>query len=125
MAFVYILLGFLGGVLSGMGMGGGTILIPFLTTILGLMQKQAQFLNLFSFIFMSVFVVAINIKNKLINPFQALVFALPGLITSFIAAFLVRDISESFLKILFGVFLIFLALWQLINIIKQEKNLKK
>ena len=64
LGLAYFLLGVLGGVLSGMGMGGGTLLIPLLTTFLGVVQKQAQFLNIISFIFMSIFIITINVKAK-------------------------------------------------------------
>lgn len=122
MAVVYILLGFLGGILSGMGMGGGTILIPLLTTFLALSQKQAQFLNIFSFIFMAIFIVSFNIKQKVIDPFPAFIFSLPGIIGSTISSFLVNGISERLLKILFGVFLIALSVVQLLVFISKSKN---
>ena len=122
MGFLYVIIGLLGGVLSGMGMGGGTILIPLLTTILGVCQKQAQFLNIISFLFMAIFVVWLNIKNKMVSVFPAIIFSLPGIVTSFISAFLVKGLSENFLKITFGIFLIILAVMQLINLIIKSKS---
>ena len=119
---LYLLIGLIGGVLSGMGMGGGTILIPLLTTFLGVAQKQAQFLNIFSFVFMSVFVVTINIKQKMIEPFPAVVFSIPGIIGSIISSFLIKGISENFLKVTFGVFLIVLAIIQLFVLLSKNKS---
>lgn len=121
---LYLLIGLIGGVLSGMGMGGGTILIPLLTTFLGVAQKQAQFLNIFSFVFMSVFIVTINIKQKMIDPFPAVMFSIPGIIGSVISSFLIKGISESFLKITFGLFLIVLAIIQLIVLLSKNKSNK-
>ena len=40
--FLYVLFGFLSGVFGGLGMGGGTLLIPLLTIFLGLDQKLCQ-----------------------------------------------------------------------------------
>ena len=38
------------GVISGMGMGGGTLLIPALTLLMGIPQRQAQGVNMLSFL---------------------------------------------------------------------------
>ena len=49
MGFVVLfLIGFAGGVLGGMGMGGGTALIPLLT-LCGVGQAEAQAVNLLAF----------------------------------------------------------------------------
>lgn len=62
--FFLILGGLVGGIIGGMGMGGGTLLIPILTIFLGIEQKNAQAINLIAFIPMAVIVTAINIKRK-------------------------------------------------------------
>ena len=64
MIILYALTGFLAGILGGMGMGGGTLLIPILTIFLGFKQKNAQAINLLVFIPMSLFALIIHIKNK-------------------------------------------------------------
>ncbi|MBQ6692552.1 MAG: sulfite exporter TauE/SafE family protein, partial [Clostridia bacterium] len=45
-----ILTGFLAGVAAGMGMGGGTLLIPALTLLLGVPQHMAQGVNVAAFL---------------------------------------------------------------------------
>ena len=65
--FLYILFGALGGLIGGMGMGGGTILIPLLTLFLNVPQLQAQTINLISFIPMAIVSLIIHIKNKLVD----------------------------------------------------------
>ena len=73
MEFVwYIIAGLLGGVLGGMGMGGGTLLIPILTIFLAFEQKNAQAINLLAFIPMSIVAIIIHIKNKFYNFFHLL-----------------------------------------------------
>ena len=59
--------GVLGGVLGGMGMGGGTLLIPLLTIFYKVSQHTAQAVNLISFIPMAVVALIIHIKNKLVD----------------------------------------------------------
>ena len=46
----YVLAGIVSGVIAGMGMGGGTLLIPILTIFFALSQTLAQGINLFSFL---------------------------------------------------------------------------
>lgn len=43
-------IGAVAGVISGMGMGGGTLLIPALTLLMGIPQRQAQGVNMLSFL---------------------------------------------------------------------------
>ena len=47
---VYILIGFVSGIVSVTGMGGGTILIFLLTFLMGIEQHIAQGINLIFFI---------------------------------------------------------------------------
>ena len=62
-----LLTAFFSGIFAGMGMGGGTVLIPLLTMLTDISQRKAQGINLISFIPMAVVVLIIYIKNKLIN----------------------------------------------------------
>ena len=120
--FLFVLIGFLGGLLGGMGMGGGTILIPMLTWFLGFEQKVAQLTNLLSFVVMAIFAVVVHFKNKLINVKAGLITAISGVLTALFFAFFVKNIEERILKILFGVFLILLGLLQLFFYIRKQKQ---
>lgn len=61
------LIGVISGLVSGMGMGGGTILILCLSMILGVDQHVAQGSNLIFFIPTSITSIITNIKQKLIK----------------------------------------------------------
>ena len=61
------LIGLVSGIVTGTGMGGGTILILLLSIFLGLNQHTAQATNLVFFIPTAVTSVFIGIKNKNIN----------------------------------------------------------
>ena len=120
---IFIIIGLISGIAGGMGMGGGTILIPLLTIFLNVTQKEAQLLNVFSFIIMAIFVVFLHIKNKLINVFPAIIFSILGVIFAIISSLFVKDIPNTILKSCFGVFLIVLAIIQVIFlVIKKRKN---
>lgn len=123
MKLLFIFVGLLGGIAGGMGMGGGTILIPLLNIFLNIAQKEAQLFNVFSFILMAGFIVFIHIKNKLINVFPALVFSVIGSFFAVITAFFVKDIPSSKLQIFFGIFLIILAVIQIFALlVKKNKS---
>ena len=64
--FLQILFGVLGGFFGGLGMGGGTLLIPLLTIFLHFDQQLSQGINLLTFLFMAVFSLYIHSKNNLI-----------------------------------------------------------
>lgn len=116
---LYILFGALGGLIGGMGMGGGTILIPLLTLFLDIPQLQAQTINLISFIPMAVVSLIIHIKNKLVD-FGALFKVLPfALGFSIISSFFALKINSNILRTIFGVFMLIIGC---IFMIKTLKN---
>lgn len=62
-----ILVGIISGLVSGMGMGGGTILILCLSLFMGVNQHTAQGANLVFFVPTSVVSIIANIKKKIIK----------------------------------------------------------
>lgn len=101
--------GFLSGLLGGMGMGGGTILIPALTIIFGVDQHVAQATNLIAFLPMSLLTLGIHKKNGLLKADGLSFIVIPAVITSVGAGFLASLLPSSVLKRLFGAFLVFLS----------------
>lgn len=122
MIFLEILAGVLGGIVGGMGMGGGTLTIPILTIFLSYEQLQAQGINLIAFLPMSVVALIIHAKNHLVAFKETWLLALIGSVFSLIGALVANHISSGVLKKLFAVFLIGLAIWQLIEMIKKNKQ---
>lgn len=120
----YALSGLLGGVLGGMGMGGGTLLIPLLSIFCGVSQHAAQAVNLVSFIPMAAVALIIHAKNKLVGFGGALVIIIPGLITCVGGCFLAKAMSGEILKRCFGGFLTALSVFQVIQSLKNGKKEK-
>lgn len=112
MEFLLILYGLIGGILGGMGMGGGTLLIPLLTIFGGLNQIESQAINLISFSIMAIISIIIHAKNKLINFKVALPLILSGVAFSVLGSLIANSINTTTLKSLFGVFLVALGLFQ-------------
>jgi len=124
----YVLLalcGILSGVLGGMGMGGGTLLIPLLTLIFGFNQKVAQGVNLIAFAIMAAIVLFVHIKNKLVNLKVTLQFGLIAIVFSCLGAYLANIIKASYLKIGFGLLLIAVTIFETIMEIKKTKKSRK
>ena len=105
----YLLLGLIGGIIGGMGMGGGTLLIPLLTIFLGVEQKSAQLINIISFIPMAILTTYMNSKKHLINIRYILYVSVSGTLAAIGTSFLVGSFDSRILKISFGVFLIVIA----------------
>ena len=117
--FFYILAGLASGIFGGMGMGGGTLLIPILTIFLGVDQKLSQGINLLSFLVMALFSIFIHYKNGYIVTKNIWLIVLFGVVFSVIGAILMSFLSSSILKIIFGVFLCALAVVEFVKVFKK------
>lgn len=120
----YALAGIVSGVIAGMGMGGGTLLIPILTILLSVEQRVAQGINLIVFVPMSVIALFIHCKNKLVNFKIGVPIICSGVIASICGAFLATKISNHLLQKIFGGFLLLVGLWQIFTIFFPKKNTK-
>ena len=111
-----IFFGILGGVLGGMGMGGGTLLIPLLTIGLKLTQQGSQAINLLAFLPMSIVALIIHAKNKLVKFKTAIPIAISGVISSVLGALLANRIDSAKLSIWFGIFLIIVGILEIYSL---------
>ena len=118
----YTFAGVLGGVLGGMGMGGGTILIPLLGIFYNVNQHTAQAVNLISFIPMAVVALIIHFKNKLIDFKGILYIIIPGLLFCVLGFFVATNIGSDLLRRFFGAFLTLLSIYQFITCIKKDNK---
>lgn len=117
--FLMILFGFLSGILGGMGMGGGTLLVP-LFTFLDLSQRTVQAINLISFLPMAAVALILHAKNGLLEKNKVGWLIIPAVISAVLGAYLTKFVGDGVLKICFGVMLLALGVWQLILGIKAE-----
>jgi hypothetical protein len=101
------------GFIGGMGIGGGTILIPILVFFFNFEQQIAQSINLLSFIPLSIVAILVHIKNKSIDLKLSLFIIIPGLIGSLFGSLLAVSLSSTYLKKIFGLFLFIMGLYQI------------
>ena len=104
---------FLGAVLSALGMGGGGILLIYLTVFMGMGQLAAQGINLVFFIPVAGVAIAIHAKNRLIRWRVALPAILLGLGGVYFGVKLAMFIGSDLLSKLFAVFLLPIGLREL------------
>lgn len=124
-----ILIGVVAGIVSGTGMGGGTILIFLLTFLLGVEQHIAQATNLIFFIPTAIVAIIVNLKNKNIDIKLALLISAFGILGAIIGANISIHIDVGILRKCFGAFLAIIAINEIYTIykmyIKPYKNDKK
>jgi uncharacterized membrane protein YfcA len=112
---LFLLGGFFGGILGGMGMGGGTLLIPILTVFLKVPQHVAQCLNLIVFVPMSLFALFLHFKNRLIETKGLLFLLVPAVVFAVLSSFIAVGSPPEILQKLFGGFLVLLAVFGIAN----------
>lgn len=100
------ILGFLAGIIGGMGMGGGTILIPALVLFAHIDPKIAQSVNLLSSIPMTIFALIIHIRNKNVVFSLVIPIAIFGVLGAICGSFVANYLSSEILKKVFGGFLL-------------------
>lgn len=104
----------LAGVLSGfagsLGVGGGGILIVFLTAFFGFAQRKAQGINLLFFLPIAIVSTIIYIKQGLVKIKSLLPLIALGLLGAGVGVFLSEFISQNMLSKIFGAGLIALGL---------------
>lgn len=119
-----ILIGIISGIVSGTGMGGGTILIFLLTFLYNIDQHVAQATNLIFFIPTSLVAIIVNIKNKNIDLKLALFISIFGILGAIIGANVSIHTDVNNLKRYFGFFLLLIAINEIYSLIKQYKKEK-
>ena len=121
MNLVWSILAALGaGALGAMGMGGGGILVIYLTLALGAPQLQAQGINLLFFLPCAAISMVVNGKRRLIDWKRALWIALGGLPTTLLGIWIAGKIETKWLGWIFAGLLIIIGLKELFSSSKQE-----
>lgn len=119
---IFIAAGFFSGLLGGMGMGGGTVLIPVLTLLCGVGQHVAQAANLISFLPMAAFSLSVHKKHGLIKTDGLLWIILPAAATSAFGGLFAMFLPAALLKKLFGFFLIALSVFTAFSALPSAKK---
>ncbi len=109
-------------------MGGGTILILVLSTLMEIEQHIAQGSNIIYFIPTSIIAVFVNTKQKLVNYKVGIIATIAGSISAGLGAKIASEVNSSNLRKYFGIFLGFIAVFEIkeyISKIKMHNKNKK
>lgn len=112
---ILVIIGLVSGIISGMGIGGGTILIPALVLIAKPEQHMAQSVNLIYFIPTAAIALIIHIKNKKIDFRTAAPIIVSGLIGVFLGSKLAISLKGAALRKWFGFFLLAMGFYEMVR----------
>ena len=107
--FLLFFCGVLGGIRGGMGMGGGSALIPLLTLCLGVEQTAAQGVNLLAFLPMAALALSVHKRGGLVQKNGLFRLIVPALLSAALSSLLASFLPAAALRKGFGAFLIFLS----------------
>ena len=111
--FSPLLAGTVTGVLSGFGIGGGTLLLIYMTSFAGVEQHLAQGINLLYFLPTAAAALPAHIKNGYVDKRAALPAIAAGLAGTGLAAWAATALDVALLRRFFGGFLIFIGIREL------------
>ena len=111
----YILMGIVSGIVTGTGMGGGTVLILLLTLLLKIPQHSVQAINLIFYVPTAITSIIINLKNKSIDFKLGFNIIIWGVLGSIMGAIISSKVNINMLRKCFGIFLLCIAIYEIYN----------
>ena len=119
---IVILIGLAAGIISGMGIGGGAILIPALVIFVNPEQHVAQSVNLLFFIPTAIVALTIHIKHKNVDFKKGIPILICGLGGAILGSKIALAIDGEILKKVFGFFLLAMGLYEIFGRKKIRKK---
>lgn len=120
--FLFVVGGLFAGAVAGMGMGGGTLLIPILTLLASVSQHEAQALNMISFIPAAIMAIIIHKKAGRIHFKECIPIILYGFAFALLGSLLAIALKGNYLRIAFAILLFFLSIRQFIASFRDNCN---
>lgn len=110
---ILFLIGLASGIISGMGIGGGAILIPALVIFIKPEQHIAQSTNLLFFIPTAIIAIIVHIRNRNIDFKTAFTIIIFGLFGAYLGSKFAISLSGLTLKRWFGIFLLIMGIYEM------------
>ncbi len=117
------ILGIFFGALAGMGIGGGGLLVIYLTLFDGIEQRMAQGINLYFFIFASLSAIVYHINKRNINLPFVIICGLSGSIFAFLGSLAASAVDPELLRRVFGWMLVVAGGVTLVKTFLKRKNI--
>lgn len=119
------LIGFLMGILSGLAIGGGTLLVPALVILMGIPQHTAQGICLASFVPTAIVAVITHLRQGNVKIKLALYLTVGALGGALLGATLANHVEAALLKKIFGVFLVIMGIYEFLGKPRKQKKPEK
>lgn len=113
MSVLNFIIGVATGIISGFGIGGGSLLVLYLTAITGMSQYTAGGINLLYFIGCAPAALIGHVKNKLVEWRAALWCAAAGIAVAIPTSLLADNFNSDWLRRLFGLMLLYIGIKEL------------
>jgi hypothetical protein len=110
-----LVVGTVTGILSGFGVGGGTLLLVYMTAFAGLDQRLAQGINLLYFLPAGLMALPAHVKNGYIEKPVLVPAVTAGLVCAALTAWAATAMEVELLRKCFGAFLIAVGLMELLG----------
>lgn len=113
MLIIDSIIGFLAGFTGSLGLGGGGVLVMFLTAFMNVGQLKAQGINLIFFIPVGIFSIAMHARKRLIEWKTAIPAAVCGLIGAAAGSLIAGCLGAGIMRKIFGLMLLMMGIWEL------------
>lgn len=120
-----ILIGVLSGIVTGLGMGGGSILILILTTFMSVEQHTAQAANLIFFVPTAITAIIVHFRNGNVEKKVGNKLLYTIIIGAMLGAYLTSIVNSENLRRYFGIFLLAVGILEIITTIKRIYRKKR
>lgn len=117
-----IIVSFLSGIMASMGLGGGMVLILYLTLFTNTNQLEAQGINLIFFVPVAAVSLFLHTKKGLVDWKSALWAIISGAVSVSVCAFFANKFNSFYIQKAFAVFIIISGIFQLFKLFKKQKN---
>ncbi len=114
--------GFLTGVLASMGLGGGFVLVVWLTLFMNVDQRAAQGINVLFFLPIAFTALIMHLKNSLVNKELVKQMLFGGVVGAAIGTFGAQIVANELLRKLFAGFLIAFGLHEMFSAGTAERD---
>ncbi len=118
--FVMAIVGFFAAIIGSMGLGGGGILLLYISAFTDIEQLRAQGINLIFFLPIGAVSLYFHIKNRLIDKKAAIITALSAVPSAVLGALAASYVSQNLLRKGLAIFLFFLGARELIGSFKKK-----
>lgn len=109
------LVGFVTGLLSACGLGGGTLLVIYLTQIGGVEQRESQGINLLFYLSMAVFALPSHFKGGFLRKDMITPVLAGGILGAILGAIISSQVEGERLSTLFSWFLVFMGIFSFVQ----------